>query len=104
MSDRVIRMNQQSETDAQFDPDLPTANAVMASLCCVAAQYASRPSTELAKLALDLAYKLTAPQYAESELITEVAQQLVRQWKQVLYQQVQTRAAGMIIPGNRFIN
>lgn len=97
-------MNQQAETNAQFDPDLPTASAVMASLCCVAAQYASKPSIELAKLALDLAYKLTAPQYAESKLITEVAQQLVRQWKQVLYQQVQARAAGMIIPGNRFIN
>lgn len=97
-------MNQQTKTNAQFDPDLPTANAVMASLCCVAAQYASKPSIELAKLALDLAYKLSAPQYAESKLITEVAQQLVRQWKQVLYQQVQTRAAGMIMPDSRFIN
>ena len=97
-------MNQQAETNAQFDPDLPTANAVMASLCCVAAQYASKPSIELAKLALDLAYKLSAPQYAESKLITEVAQQLVRQWKQVLYQQVKTRAAGLIMPDSRFIN
>ena len=97
-------MNQQAETNAQFDPDLPTASAVMASLCCVAAQYASKPSMELAKLALDLAYKLTAPEYAESKLITEVAQQLVRQWKQILYQRVQTRAAGMIMPDNRFIN
>lgn len=97
-------MNQQVETNAQFDSDLPTASAVMASLCCVAAQYASKPSMELAKLALDLAHKLTAPEYAESKLITEVAQQLVRQWKQILYQRVQTRAAGMIMPDNRFIN
>jgi hypothetical protein len=97
-------MNRQVETDAQFDPDLPTASAVMASLCCVAAQYASRPSIELAKLALDLAYKLTAPQYAESKLITEVAKQLVRQWNQVLYKQIQARAVGMVISDNRSIN
>lgn len=75
-------MNQRSE--AQYDPDLPNASAVMASLCCVATQYASRPSMELAKLAASLAHKLTAPQYAESKLVVEVARRLVKQWEEVL--------------------
>jgi len=70
--------------EAQFDPDLPNASAVMASLCCVATQYASQPSLELAKLAASLAHKLTAPQYAESKLVTEVAKRLVRQWDEVI--------------------
>jgi hypothetical protein len=71
-------------SEAQFDPDLPNASAVMASLCCVATQYASQPSLELAKLAASLAHKLTAPQYAESKLVVEVAKRLVRQWGAVL--------------------
>lgn len=70
--------------EAQFDPDLPNASAVMASLCCVATQYASQPSLELAKLAASLAHKLTAPQYAESKLVVEVAKRLVRQWDEVI--------------------
>lgn len=70
--------------EAQFDPDLTNASAVMASLCCVATQYASQPSLELAKLAASLAHKLTAPQYAESKLVVEVAKRLVRQWDEVL--------------------
>ncbi len=73
--------------DAQYDPDLPDASAVMASLCCVATQYASHPSLELAKLAASLAHKLTAPQYAESKLVVEVAKRLVRQWDDVLFTQ-----------------
>jgi hypothetical protein len=71
-------------TEGQYDPDLPNASAVMASLCCVATQYASKPSVELAKLAASLAHKLTAPQYAESQLVVEVAKRLVRQWEEVL--------------------
>jgi len=69
---------------AKYDPDLPDASAVMASLCCVAAQYASNPSLELAELAADLSHKLTAPQYAESKLVIEVAKRLVRQWEAIL--------------------
>lgn len=79
---------QQPET--HFDPDLPDAKAVMASLCCVASQYASNPSRELAQLAASLAYKLSAPQYAESRLVEEVAKRLVRQWQQVLADQTDT--------------
>lgn len=74
----------------QYDPDLPDAKAVMASLCCVASQYASNPSRELAQLAASLAYKLSAPQYAESRLVEEVAKRLVRQWQQVLADQADT--------------
>jgi len=69
---------------AQYDPDLPDASAVMASLCCVAAQYASNPSVELAELAASLSHKLTAPQYAESKLVIEVAKRLVKQWEAIL--------------------
>lgn len=79
---------QQPET--QYDPDLPDAKAVMASLCCVASQYASNPSRELAQLAANLAHKLSAPQYAESRLVEEVAKRLVRQWQQVLADQADT--------------
>ncbi len=81
-------MNQYPE--AQYDPDLPDAKAVMASLCCVASQYASNPSLELAQLAASLAHKLTAPQYAESKLVEEVAKRLVRQWQHVLDDQAGT--------------
>lgn len=72
---------------ALYDPDLPDASAVMASLCCVAAQYASKPSLELAELATNLSHKLTAPQYAESRLVTEVAKRLVKQWEAILRDQ-----------------
>jgi hypothetical protein len=40
-----------------YDPELPDASSVMASLLCVATVYAGRPSLELAKLALSLAEK-----------------------------------------------
>lgn len=70
-----------------FDPDLPNANAVMASLCCVATKYALEPSLELAKLAADLAYKLMAPEYAESRLVIEVAKRLIVQWHTLIREQ-----------------
>ncbi len=69
---------------ALFDPELPSANAVMATLNCVAARYAMQPSLELAELASSLAYKLTAPEYTESKLIEEVAKSLVFQWDKVV--------------------
>lgn len=95
-------MNPPADSEAPYDPDLPDANSVIASLCCVATQYASRPSTELAQLALDLARKLAAPEYAESERISEIAQQLVKQWNGVLRER---RAAfARIAPSSRAIN
>lgn len=69
---------------AHVDPDLPDASAVMASLCCVAAQYASNPSLELATLAANLSRKLALPQYAESRLVSEVARRLVKQWEAII--------------------
>ncbi len=69
-----------------FDPDLPTACSVLASLNCVAVQFAMSPSIVLAELAASLAYTLSAPEYAESELIVAVAKNLVQQWDAVVYQ------------------
>ena len=74
------RINKQAE----FDPDLPNASAVMAAICCVSSQYAVRPSADLAILVSDLAHKLAAPQYAESTLITEVAKRLMFQWDAIV--------------------
>ena len=82
-----------SDSEAIYDPDLPDANAVMASLCCVAARYATHPSTDLAQLAANLSRKLTAPQYAgSSKLVSEVAQRLVRQWEAIVIEQSQRLA------------
>ena len=67
-----------------FDPELPTAKEVMAAICCVATQYALKPSLDLANTALTLAHKLTAPEYAETKLIVEIAKRLVFQWEEVL--------------------
>jgi hypothetical protein len=92
----------QMEVMSQFDPDLPDVGAVMTSLCCVATQYASRPSVELARTALGLAHKLTASPYAVSEQMVEVAQQLVRQWDQVLYRQM--NAFSTAPSGRRSVN
>jgi hypothetical protein len=71
----------------EYDPDLPNASAVMAAICCVSSQYAVNPSTDLAMLIADLAHKLTAPQYAESKLVIEVAKRLVYQWDAIVHEQ-----------------
>lgn len=73
--------------DANYDPDLPDANSVLASLCCVASRYAIHPSSELAELAASLSRTLTAPQYAESKLVSEIAQRLVKQWEEIVVEQ-----------------
>jgi tRNA nucleotidyltransferase (CCA-adding enzyme) len=87
--------------EAIFDPELPNANAVLASLCCVTARYASHPSAELAELALDLSRKLTAPQYAESKLVSEVAQRLMRDWEAIAHEQHAMQA--VVVPGSRHL-
>lgn len=68
----------------EYDADLPDANAVMAAICCASSQYAVHPSVELAMLIEDLAYKLSAPEYAESPLIEEVASRLLIQWSAIV--------------------
>jgi len=87
--------------EAIFDPELPNANAVLASLCCVTARYASHPSAELAELALDLSRKLTAPQYAESKLVSEVAQRLMRDWEAIAHEQHAMQS--VVVPGSRHL-
>lgn len=78
------KMAKSKQKSALYDPDLPTANEAMASLCCVATQYAKEPSLDLATLASSLAHTLTAPEYAETKLIAAVAKRLVYQWDSVL--------------------
>lgn len=67
-----------------FDPDLPTSKDVMAAICCVATHYAMKPSLDLALLAADLSLKLTAPEYADSKLIKEIAKRLSNQWDAIV--------------------
>lgn len=67
-----------------YDPELPNASAVLAALSCVSAQYAKQPSVELAILAGDLAYQLQAPEYAETQLVRDVAVQLAWQWDAIV--------------------
>ena len=69
---------------AEYDPELPNAHAVMAAICCVSVRYAANPTLALALLAADLSFKLTAEAYAESDLICEIAQHLVRQWDAIV--------------------
>lgn len=75
-----------------YNPDMPDASAVMASLLCVTTIYATKPSFELAKLALSLARTLTAPEYAETELICSISKRILMQWGTVVkeYEQTQT--------------
>jgi hypothetical protein len=89
-------------SNSNFDPDLPNANAVMAAICCTSSQYVMNPSMDLAKLVADLAHKLTAPQYAESRLVTEVAKRLVTQWDAI----VEEQQAGLVnlMPGSNAVH
>ncbi len=80
-------LNTKQAEEKHYDPDLPDANALMASLCCVAAQYAWNPTIELARLAASLAHRLATPHYAESKLIAEVAETLIRQWEAIVDEQ-----------------
>ena len=79
---------------ALFDPDLPTANDVMAAICCVTTRYALNPSIDLAKLALRLAGNLSAPEVVKSDYLEVVAKKLVTQWDSVLteYQLIEASA------------
>lgn len=98
-NDKPWAMN--AHHSALYDPELPTASAVMASLNCVAVQYAQQPSLELAFLASGLAYTLTAPEYAESKLVEEVARSLVFQWDRLLQMHQETSLGR--VPDNRLL-
>jgi hypothetical protein len=79
-----LSITAQREHSAMYDPDLPTTSDVMAAICCVATQYAINPSMDLAKLALSLANNLSAPEYATTSYLKEVAKKLAKQWESVL--------------------
>lgn len=63
-----------------YDPALPDAESVMASLLYVSTLYIKKPTHDLAKLALRLAETLTAPEYADSDLICRVSRRMCVQW------------------------
>jgi hypothetical protein len=81
---------------ALFDPEMPDATAVMASLLSVTTIYAGKPSFELAKLALSLAETLTAPEYAESELICSVSKRIHMQWGFVVQDYERLQSCSML--------
>lgn len=75
-----------NKTSRLYDPELPTANDMMAAICCVATHYAMKPSLDLAMLAADLALKFTAPEYAETILIEDISKRLLNQWDKIVDQ------------------
>lgn len=70
-----------------FDPDLPNASAVLASLCCVITQYTKNPNAHLARLALELSQKLGKASYAESMFVTAIGQRMEEEWSRKLMQE-----------------
>jgi len=70
-----------------FDPDLPNASAVLASLCCVITQYSKKPNANLARLALELSRKLGSKPYYESAYISAIGQRLEEEWSRKLMQE-----------------
>lgn len=73
-------MNTMNIHAIRYDPSLPDAESVMASLLYVATLYIKKPTYDLAKQALRLAETLTAPEYADSELICSVSRRMCVQW------------------------
>jgi hypothetical protein len=94
----MIQTQLKEQVQHLYDPDLPNANAVLSAISCVSVQYVISPSFELASLALNLANKLSAPQYAESQLIPQIARQLQCQWDVILKDQMEVLA--MTMPSN----
>lgn len=79
-----LQMVNAHKNSVLYDPELPTANDMMAAICCVATHYAMKPSLDLAMLAADLALKFTAPEYAESILIKDISKRLLNQWDKIV--------------------
>lgn len=80
-----VRLVNVDEARAEYDPELPDANAVLAAIACVSVRYAANPSLNLAVLAADLSFKLTAEAYAESLLVSDIACHLVRHWNVIVH-------------------
>jgi len=79
-----LQMVNAHKASVLYDPELPTANDMMAAICCVATHYAMKPSLDLAMLVADLALKFTAPEYAESILIKDISKRLLNQWDKIV--------------------
>lgn len=79
-----LQMVKANKASVLYDPELPTANDMMAAICCVATHYAMKPSLDLAMLAADLALKFTAPEYAETILIKDISKRLLNQWDKIV--------------------
>lgn len=73
-------MNRMNIHPIRYDPSLPDAESVMASLLYIATLYIKKPTYDLAKQALRLAETLTAPEYADSELICSISRRMCVQW------------------------
>lgn len=83
-------MNTMNNHPMRYDPALPDAESVMASLLYIATLYIKKPTYELAKQALRLAETLTAPEYADSELICSVSRRMCVQWTLLVNEHEQT--------------
>lgn len=86
-----------------YDPSLPDAESVMASLLYIATLYIRKPTDELARQALRLAETLTAPEYAESELICRVSRRMCVQWTLLVNEHEQGRSKSATLT-NRLVN
>jgi len=69
---------------AIYDPELPNASAVMAAICCVSVRFSEKPTIDLALLASDLSHQLMAKEYAESQLVIDIAQHLSARWDAIV--------------------
>lgn len=85
-------MNTMNIHPIRYDPSLPDAESVMASLLYVATLYIKKPTYDLAKQALRLAETLTAPEYADSELICSVSRRMCVQWTLLVNEHEQEQA------------
>jgi hypothetical protein len=74
-------------TEEAFDPDLPDASSVLASLCCVITQYTKNPNANLARLALELSRKLGSNAYYESTFVSAIGQRMEEEWSRKLLQE-----------------
>ena len=73
--------------EEHYDPDLPDASSVLASLCCVITQYTKNPNAHLARLALELSRKLGSKPYYESTFVSAIGQRMEEEWSRKLMQE-----------------
>lgn len=69
-----------SMLDEKCVAEYPDAASVLASLLHVTTVYIKCPSHDLAKLALQLAETLMAPEFAESDIVCQVSRRMCVHW------------------------